>query len=237
MRTMARRMRWGVSRRGAIRVMLGASAAALVRPAGATTPPSGAVEGSVEVRVDDRPRREHSGVVVYLEDVPGPPPIPPSSPHTILQRNKAFVPKVSAVVKGSTIAFPNDDKIFHNVFSMSRALKFDLGLYRSGSTKSVVASRVGIVDVYCNIHPEMAAKVLVLANQFFAVTDEAGHFKIEGVPPGTYTIVAWVAKGEPWRGEVTIAAGEATRLSITAREERGGDSHLRKDGTPYGRYK
>ena len=122
---------------------------------------------------------------------------------------------------------------------MSRALKFDLGLYKSGTSKSVVATREGIVDIYCNIHPDMAAKVLVLDNAHFAVTGEDGRFSIKGVPAGTYPIVAWQVRGEPYRGEVTIRGGEVTELNLDLVAARGGghEEHTRKDGTPYGRYK
>ncbi|MEZ4385862.1 MAG: carboxypeptidase regulatory-like domain-containing protein [Nannocystaceae bacterium] len=201
---------------------------------------TGELRGTVRLlKRGKRALKDSSNVVVYLEEVPGEPPTPPEQPHEVYQRDKTFVPEVSAVVKGTTIAFPNDDKIFHNVFSMSRALKFDLGLYKSGTTKSVVATREGIVDIYCNIHPDMAAKVLVLDSAHFAVTGEDGRFAIQGVPAGTYPIVAWQARGEPYRGEVTIRAGEVTELDLDLVAARGGghEEHTRKDGTPYGRYK
>ncbi len=226
------------TRRHVLRSLVGLAALAAGGRAHASPPASGGLRGRVRIFDGGRPRKDHGGVVVFLESVPGPPPIPSAAPHMIRQHNKSFTPRVSAVVKGTTIAFPNDDKIFHNVFSMSRALKFDLGLYRSGSSKSVVASRVGIVDIYCNIHPEMAAKVVVVDNPFFAVTGEDGSFVIEGVPPGTYPVVAWFAHGEPHRGEVTIAPGESAEVAIDLEETSTGvEAHLRKDGSPYGRYK
>lgn len=219
--------------------LLAAAAALLAAPSlRAAEPATGALEGEVHlIKANGKALKDRGDVVVYLEGVAGPEPTPPAEPLEIRQRDKAFFPRVSAVVKGTTIAFPNDDKIFHNVFSMSRALKFDLGLYKSGSSKSVVAKRKGIVDIYCNIHPEMAAKVLVLDNPHFAVTGEDGSFSLKGIPAGTYTVVAWQAKGESFRGEVTIAAGATQRLEIDLVEETGQVEHLRKDGTPYGRYK
>ena len=84
---------------------------------------------------------------------------------------------------------PTDDKIFHNVFSLSRTARFDLGLYKSGESKAVKMKRVGEVDVYCNIHPEMVSKILVLDTRYYAVTDRNGRFSIDGVPPGEYGVV------------------------------------------------
>ncbi len=199
---------------------------------------TGDVRGEVRLRKRWRSLKDRSNIVVYLEGVPGAPPVPPEEVHQIRQHNKHFLPKVSAVVVGTTVAFPNDDKIFHNVFSMSRAMKFDLGLYKSGTSKSVVATRPGIVDIYCNIHPSMAAKVLVLENQYFAVTGEDGSFSIEGVPPGTYPVVAWQANGEAYRGEVTVRPNEVSSLDIEMIAGRPShEEHTRKDGTPYGRYR
>ncbi|MEZ4450678.1 MAG: carboxypeptidase regulatory-like domain-containing protein [Nannocystaceae bacterium] len=207
-------------------------------PTPAPAPPRPAeLRGEVRITRGGRLHKDRSGVVVYLERVPGPTPTPPTEPLKIRQHNKTFLPRVSAAVVGTTIDFPNDDKIFHNVFSLSRALRFDLGLYKSGASKSVVTTREGVVDIYCNIHPEMAAKVVILATTHFAVTGEDGSFALQGVPPGTYPVVAWQAEGEPFRGEVTLRAGEATTLTIDLIEAPKADPHLRKDGTPYGRYK
>ena len=198
----------------------------------------GQLLGKVQLKRRRRSLADSSNIVVYLEDVPGDAPTPPLAAHEIHQYNKHFAPKVSAVVVGTTIAFPNDDRIFHNVFSMSRAMKFDLGLYKSGTSKSVVASREGIVDIYCNIHPSMVAKVLVLPNTYFAITDKEGSFAIDGIPPGTYTLVAWQASGEPYHDEVTIRADAITHLDIEMKVgRRRAEAHTRKDGTPYGRYR
>jgi len=144
---------------------------------------------------------------------------------------------VSAVVVGTTIAFPNDDKVFHNVFSLSQAASFDLGLYKSGASKLVTVERAGVVNVYCNIHPNMAANVLVLENQHFAVTNSDGTFSIEGVPAGRYPIVGWQASGETYRGEVTVAPGSPAEVTIELLTDRSTTHHTRKDGTPYGRYR
>jgi plastocyanin len=107
------------------------------------------------------------------------------------QRNEAFVPHVLAIVAGTTVDFPNNDRIYHNVFSLSRAKAFDLGRYSAGRSKSVRFDRAGIVRVFCEIHSHMSAFILVFAHRYFAVTDDDGRFRIDNVPPGTYTLVAW----------------------------------------------
>ena len=154
----------------------------------------------------------------------------------IRQVEKAFVPRVVAIMKGATVEFPNEDKIFHNVFSLSQVAKFDLGLYKSGTSKSVTFDRTGSVDVYCNIHPEMAATIKVVDSGWFAVTEKDGAFKIDGVPPGTYTAVAWLPRGDERRAQVTVKDGQGAQLSLEVTEASGASRHLRKDGTPYGRY-
>src|SRR5262249_52350831 len=158
-----------------------------------------------------------SSVVIYLENVPAPP--PGARPNAQLrQREQRFVPKVVAVQKGGAVDFPNDDKIFHNVFSLSQGAKFDLGLYKSGTSKTVSFDRPGTVDVACNIHPEMVATIKVFDTPYFAVTDEAGRFRIADVPAGTYPIVGWQARGPSWRGTVTVTAGGISEVRFELTE-------------------
>lgn len=197
----------------------------------------GKVAGTVTVEKDGAPRKDRSGVVVYLEGITAPPPANDESKPRIKQFEQQFVPRLTVVPRGTTIEFPNEDKIFHNVFSVSAGAKFDLGLYKSGESKSVTFKRPGTVDVYCNIHPNMIAKVKVVDSPFYAVTGADGAFTIAGVPPGTYPVVAWLANGSPERAEVTVAEGATATVSFRLVEGKADASHLRKDGTPYGRYK
>jgi plastocyanin len=196
---------------------------------------SGSVGGVVSILKDGAPKANKSGVVVYLENVPGP--LPEPKKREIRQKNLTFTPGVMVIVKGTTVEFPNDDKVFHNVFSVSKAARFDLGLYKSGTTKAVTFKQAGVVDVYCNIHPQMIAKIKVLDTGYYAVTASDGSFRIKDVPPGTYPIVAWQANGEEYRGEVQVTAGATVQLSFPLAEGKPQKIHLRKDGTPYGRYK
>ena len=87
--------------------------------------------------------------------------------------------------------FPNSDRIYHNVFSLSKTRPFDLGRYAAGRSKPVKFDRPGIVRVFCDIHSHMNAFILVFSHPFFALTDADGRYRIDNVPPGTYNLVAW----------------------------------------------
>ncbi|HEX5059974.1 MAG TPA: carboxypeptidase regulatory-like domain-containing protein [Kofleriaceae bacterium] len=199
-------------------------------------PSTGSVRGTVTINAKGKAKSDKKGVVVYLEGVAGTPPVPKD--HAIIrQREKQFEPPLTIVVKGTTIDFPNEDKIFHNVFSVSRPARFDLGLYKSGTAKSVEMKRSGTVDVYCNIHPEMIAKVKVLDNAYYTITGADGAFRIDNVPAGEYPVVAWLPTGDEAKGTVTVKAGEAAEVKLEMSEVAKKETHTRKDGTPYGRYK
>ncbi len=170
---------------------------------------NGTIRGRVELRqapADLAPRphvgdvampREHAPTdrrrsVVYLETAPRAAFDQRDEPRAKLdQRNEAFVPHVLAIVAGTTVDFPNNDKTYHNVFSLSPTRPFDLGRYAVGHSKSVKFDRPGIVRVFCDIHSHMSAFILVFAHRHFAVTDDEGRYRLDNVPPGTYTVIAW----------------------------------------------
>ena len=147
-----------------------------------------------------------AGVVVYLEGVPLAPGTTTAGAR-MEQRAERFVPRVLPVVAGTTVSFPNVDPIFHNVFSLSGAKAFDLGRYPRGEARSVRFDKPGIVQVFCHIHSDMRAVVLVLDTPAFAVPDENGHYALAGVPPGEYTLVAWHERAQPIRRTVHVTAG------------------------------
>jgi len=126
------------------------------------------------------------------------------------QRDETFVPHVLAIVAGTTVDFPNSDHTYHNVFSLSKTKTFDLGRYAVGRSKSVRFDRPGIVRVFCDIHSHMSAFILVFAHRYFSVSDPDGIYRLENVPPGTYTVVAWneSAPLESRRVVVPDAGGE-----------------------------
>lgn len=123
----------------------------------------------------------------------GPPPRAQTSgpPPQLVQKNKQFVPHVMAVEVGSVVAFPNHDPFFHNVFSLFNGKRFDLGLYEAGSTRSVHFDRTGICYIFCNIHPQMSAIVVVVGTPYFAVSNMQGDVLIPDVPAGRYKVNLW----------------------------------------------
>jgi len=112
--------------------------------------------------------------------------------HSVLrQKNKSFEPHLLVVTKGSTVDFPNLDPWFHNVFSLFNGKKFDLGLYEAGTSRTVHFDREGVSYIFCNIHPEMSAVVVVVASPYHALAFKNGGFSIAGVPPGRYRLQVW----------------------------------------------
>jgi plastocyanin len=194
----------------------------LVAPSEAQ-PPGSAIHGRVDVRreaapVETRPSVSDLGhhardlpdrrpSVVYLEEAPQAAfETPPPGRARLDQRNEAFVPYVLAVTVGSTVDFPNDDPIYHNVFSLSKPKRFDLGRYPRGQSRSVVFDRPGVVRVFCEIHSHMSAFILVFAHRYFAVTDGEGRYRIDGVPPGSYTLDVWNDGSVRARREVRVGS-------------------------------
>jgi plastocyanin len=148
---------------------------------------------------------------VYLEEAPrGAFEEPVRARATMDQRNEAFVPFVLPVLAGTTVDFPNSDRTYHNVFSFSKTKRFDLGRYARGGSKAVRFDRPGVVRVFCDIHSHMNAFILVFAHRFFAVTGPDGEYRIDGLPPGVYTVAVWhpVLAGETRTVRVPEGGGE-----------------------------
>lgn len=158
---------------------------------------------------------EKRNIVIYLEQVESVPGagIPGQNP-SIQQEGETFIPHVLPIVRGTTVDFPNRDPIFHNVFSLSGAKSFDLGRYPQGSSRSVTFDQSGVVPVFCHLHSNMSAIILVLDNPFFAVPDSEGRYRIENVPPGSYTLVGWHERSERTGLQVTLKPGETVELDI-----------------------
>jgi plastocyanin len=159
-------------------------------------------------RVGTRPEQN---AVVWLD--PAKPAESTPKPNPVLhQRSLTFAPHVLAVRVGTTVDFPNEDRVFHNVFSFKDGKKFDLGLYPVGSLKRVVFSEPGVSRLFCNIHPHMAGYIVAVDTPYFSAVDASGAFNIAAVPPGTYTYHAWRPAGPVLTGSVIVAAD--SRLEV-----------------------
>ena len=151
---------------------------------------------------------ERSHVAVYLEGGPKSPTteFPKAS---IEQRDRRFVPDLVVIPAGATVSFPNFDPIFHNVFSLSKAKSFDLGNYREGQSRLVTFPVAGLVAVYCHLHSNMAASIVVAPSRWAVRVDKDGIFSLKEVPAGTYTVVAWHKTAGTFRKTVTIGEKDA----------------------------
>lgn len=130
---------------------------------------------------------ERGHVIVYLEG-----PVSSTSGTAVMQqKDRRFVPDLLVIPAGSTVSLPNEDAIFHNVFSLSKPKSFDLGNYTKGQTRSLQFPNPGIVFVNCHLHPNMGAVIFVSPNRWSTRADESGQFQLSDVPPGDYTVVAW----------------------------------------------
>jgi len=163
---------------------------------------------------------ERAHVAVYIEGPSG-----STSPKTlseaggvkaaIEQKDRRFVPDLVVIPAGATVSFPNFDPIFHNVFSLSNAKSFDLGNYPQGQTRLVSFPTPGAVAVYCHLHPNMAATILVTPNSWAARVDPSGAFTLNDVPPGSYTVVAWHKAVGTVRKTINVGEGANTEITFT----------------------
>jgi len=158
--------------------------------------------------------------VVYLEGPVGtnwPAPAKPAQVITrrVMQKSANFNPHVLPVLVGTTVEWPNEDEILHNVFSFSETKPFDLGLYKAPQIEKVTFDRPGRVDVFCSIHARMSCIVLVRDNPFFASTNERGNYRIIDVPPGTYKLRAWHERLPSQVKEITVPETGEVKVDFT----------------------
>ncbi len=132
----------------------------------------------------------------------------------IRQDGVEFRPRVLAIPVGSTVKFPNADDVFHNVFSFSKAERFDLGRYPKGESKSVTFEKKGLIDVRCEVHDHMRSYIHVFEHPYFAVAAADGTYSIPKVPPGKYTLVAWKEFFDPVRQEIEVKA-DGAKVDVT----------------------
>jgi plastocyanin len=188
----------------------------------------GSIEGTVTV-----PGGSAEDVYVYVENVKT-----PLSHHKVFeikQEGRQFNPRVAVVQTGTNLVFPNFDSVYHNVFSNSPRNSFDLGTYQAGEkARSVTVSGPGVVEIYCNIHQKMSAKVLVVPSVLFTKVHADGTFRIDNVPPGMRRVVAWSPDAKAVSQKVAVNG--PTDVSFTLAHEDEG-AHSNKFGQAYGSYR
>jgi len=155
---------------------------------------------------------EWERVVVYLESDKAP--AFTKLTATLNQTGQRFDPELLVIPVGSTVSFPNFDPIFHNVFSLSKARQFDLGNYPSGKTRTVTFDKPGVVQVFCHLHPDMNATILVVPNAWYTRPDEHGAFGFSGLPSGSYEVVVWHKSAGVFKQRVQISQGSTAKISM-----------------------
>ena len=189
----------------------------------------GSVRGVVEVT---RPNDVQAGaVLVYVVGFDEKPPV---TSVAVKQVGKRFVPDLIAVTAGGTVSFPNGDPFLHNVFSPTNDRTFDLGSFKRGEARSRTFPKRGVVDVYCNIHPEMSATLVILPNTRFALADAAGRFQIDHVPAGTWSVFAFSRRAvQPVSAKVTVGADGVVEANFKLDEVQREFKHQNKYGEKY----
>jgi plastocyanin len=181
----------------------------------------GEVSGEVTLQSKSAHPADASQVVIWLAPLETVQPVRSRSEanhYRLIQRNKHFEPSLLVIPVGSVVDFPNLDPWFHNVFSLYRGKRFDLGLYQAGAQRSVRFDRPGPSYLFCNIHPEMTGVVLAIDSALYAVTDKAGHYAIANVPLGKYAVRLWYENARPealQELQRTITVGGSARVLPT----------------------
>ena len=192
--------------------------------------PGQAMAGKITGIVKTKGLRSPADILVYVVKAP---PVQEDLSRTKFimdQQNLTFNPHILPVPVGATVHFPNNDKVDHNIFSLSRTKKFNLGSYKTGESKTVTFDKPGIVELRCDVHAEMAAYIMVLKNPYFAVTDDQGRFEIpdskqleqsgikgiKDLPEGNYILKTWHEKLKTQKQKITIPKNGDVTVEITA---------------------
>lgn len=215
-----------------MRVLLAGTILAVTFGSAAAAPVT--VRGRVTITGKKAQALDASRAVVWLE-ARGAPAVDTSPTRAVMTtRGKKFVPEVLVVTPGSGVSFPNEDKIKHNVFSSSEGNRFDVGLYGPGPGTEVTLQSPGVVRVYCNVHPQMAAFVVVTPTGLAARAKADGAFEIPSVPPGSYELKAWDERGGTTSLPLEVREGQMAEVAVTLDGSRfKKQPHLDKNGRPY----
>jgi plastocyanin len=156
---------------------------------------------------------EINNVVVFVKDAPRDTTLPPMRTE-MRQEGEDFVPRLVAITRGSSVEFPNADPFFHNVFSLSRGAAFDLGRFPRGESRSRTFTRPGLVKVYCHLHSQMSASIMVFDHGHFTIPERDGRFALPDVPAGEYRLSAWHERIGESAKQIVVEAGRTTRIEF-----------------------
>lgn len=198
------------------------------------------VRAQIAVKRDVPGKANNAGAVVWLTPINPSEPAPgrPPQRYRLAQKNKQFEPHLLVLPVGAVVDFPNQDPFFHNVFSLYKGKRFDLGLYEAGEWRSVHFDKPGISFIFCNIHPEMSAVVMAMSTPYYDVSNAAGEVEILNVPPGRYRVEVWYERSsnealQAVAREITVS-GDASLGNITIPETIAGPlQHKNKFGKDY----
>jgi plastocyanin len=211
---------------------------ASTQPSAPSTMPAGvSIRGSIDFQSFlSFQKPDPTRAVLYLDSEPTLDALPPPAKHFVVaQHNRAFVPSFIVIPKGAQVDFPNWDHFYHNVFSRSLAAPaFDLDRYPYGYSKTKTFDKVGVVQLFCNIHPFMRAIVFVTPNTYFTRADAKGEFQLTNVPPGHYTLVAWHDRCDETRQPIEVVAADVTGLTLHLSESR--DAIMDNDAPTHHQY-
>jgi plastocyanin len=207
---------------------------------GAASAQHATVTGMVEIEQHGKRVEDRSGAVVWLTPIGhASQPEPATRVFRLTQKNKSFSPHLLVIPQGAQVEFPNKDPFFHNVFSLHDGVRFDLGLYERGASRLVRFSKPGASYIFCNIHPEMSAVIMVMSTRYYAVTDANGSYKIGGVPPGEYQFAIWYERAQAEQLQtpsksITVGDGSLTMDLISLQQTPGiAEHHKNKYGLDY----
>ena len=183
-----------------------------------------------------KPSRDVRHALAYFTPDQPVPLEPQTEPHEIVTVRKEFTPRTLIVPTGSQVQFPNQDTILHNVFSISAANRFDLGLYRRGPGEATTFKKPGIVRVFCNVHQAMIAFVVVVDTPFSTKVGLDGSFRLSDLPAGPGTLTVWHERSPPWTRKLDPAVDGTRPLEVQMEAaKRRVPRHLNKFGKPYAR--